>query len=101
MWGMRNGLEMDGEDQAGTVAVCQAGWRPACRPRAGSSHRRLRPRAGSRRRRSPSRAAIRSAGARWRLIPKPPPPIDTTGSPTIAASAITGQAVVDPNGVIV
>ena len=41
------------------------------------------------------RAATRSAGARCRLIPKPPPPIDTTGSALIAASTMTGQARLD------
>ena len=46
-------------------------------------------------------AATRSAGARWMFTPRTPPPIDTTGSPRIAASAMTGHARVAPNGVIV
>ena len=50
---------------------------------------------------SASSARTRSAGARWRLTPKSPPPIATTSSPSIAASAMTGQARVEPNGVIV
>ena len=35
------------------------------------------------------------------MIPKPPPPIATTGWSRIEASRITGQARVEPNGVIV
>src|SRR5207247_9337888 len=46
-------------------------------------------------------ADTRSPGARWRFTPLAPPPIATTGRPIIAASAITGQARVEPNGVLV
>ena len=48
-----------------------------------------------------SRARTSSAGARWRFTPLAPPPIETTGWSTIEASARTGQADVEPNGVIV
>lgn len=43
----------------------------------------------------------RSSGARCRFTPRAPPPIATTGWPISDASAMTGQARVEPNGVIV
>ena len=46
-------------------------------------------------------AATRAAGVRWILTPRRPPPMATLSSASIDASAMTGHALVDPNGVIV
>ena len=50
---------------------------------------------------SAPRKASRSADARCRFTPWAPPPIATSSVPDTLASAITGQAVDAPNGVIV
>ena len=45
-------------------------------------------------------ARIRSAGARWTLTPRAPPPIATRSSASMLASAMTGHGRRAPNGVI-